>query len=98
MTTLTDDPKDPRLERTQPNGQQEAYLVLSQEERARGFVRPVGKTYIHRGCGSQTTMGTALAETYARNPDFYGATFCCKCGAHFPVNEFEWEDGQRVGS
>jgi hypothetical protein len=31
------------------NGQQKDYVVLSAEERAKGFVRPVRKTYIHVG-------------------------------------------------
>jgi len=51
------------------------------------------------GCGTETTMGRALSETYARDPSFYGATFCCACNAHFPVAEFVWTaDGQPVGS
>lgn len=32
-----------------PNGQQKTYLVLSEEERAKGFVRPVRHTYTHVG-------------------------------------------------
>jgi hypothetical protein len=31
------------------NGQQKEYVVLTQEERAKGFVRPVRHTYIHVG-------------------------------------------------
>lgn len=51
------------------------------------------------GCGAVTTMGLALAETYARDPKFYSGTFCCHCRAHFPVSEFIWEpDGSVVGS
>lgn len=84
-----------------PNGQQTNYLVLSEEERSKGFVRPVRDTYVHDKCGSATTMGRALAETYARQPDFYSGTFCCVCGSHFPVGaegEFSWEDGTKVGT
>jgi hypothetical protein len=51
-----------------------------------------------RRCGMTTTMGRALSETYARDPHFYGSTFCCTCGGHFPVAEFTWEDGTVVGS
>lgn len=83
------------------DGQQKGYVVLSPEERAKGFVRPVRDTYIHEKCGSSTTMGRALAETYAREPSFYSGTFCVRCGAHFPVGEegeFVWEDGSKVGS
>lgn len=148
--SLTTDPHDPKLRETRSDGQQEAYLVLSEEERAKGFVRPVRYSYKHigcrpkyptreltpeeherydkfgyvcfeeyppetgklgrywtmaqleSGCGSVTTMGDALAETYARSPAFYHATFCCACGKHFPVGmdgEFVWaEDGTPVGS
>ena len=39
-------------------------------------------------------MGTSLAETYARDPNFYSGTFCCVCGTHFPLHEFKWEDGE----
>jgi hypothetical protein len=133
-------------------GQQKGYVVLSPEERAKGFVRPVRRSYIHvgcrpqhplrdltpeelesrakfgyvkfeeypkdssrgsvigkywteatlkSGCGTKTTMGQALSETYARDPGFYSGTFCCHCGKHFPVGEageFVWEDGTRVGT
>lgn len=51
------------------------------------------------GCGTITTMGVALAETYARDPSYYGSTFCVRCGTHLPVSEFVWTaDGERVGS
>ena len=53
---------------------------------------------LNSGCGTVTTMGNALAETYARDPKFYGGTFCCGCGKHFPVEEFVWLDGTIVGS
>jgi hypothetical protein len=97
--TLTTDPNDPNLRKTRPDGMQETYLVLSEEERAKGFVRPLRRSYIHDTCGVQTTMGLALCETYARNPKFYGGTFCVGCGTHFPVAQFRWsEDNERVGS
>jgi hypothetical protein len=138
------------------DGQQKDYVVLSEAERARGFVRPVRRTYLHvgppgpkhplreltpdeltryadvgyvkyerypsdpksstlgrfwtqaqldrvgKGCGSITTMGAAIAKTYARDPHFYGGTFCCGCGAHFPVGrdgEFVWDGtDERVGT
>ena len=103
---VTSDPSDPRLSRGVDDGpvpQAEVYLVLSDEERARGFVRPVRRAYLHSKCGSVTTMGQAIAETYARNPGFYGATYCCMCMGHFPVGadgEFTWTDGsgEKVGT
>lgn len=149
--SLTDDPNDPRLKRgvdAEPVPQHEVYLVLSEEERVKGFVRPVRTTYRHvglqplyplrdlteeergryadvgyvkyeaypegsstlgrywtqeqldsRGCGAVTTMATALAETYARDPHFYGSTYCVRCMKHRPVAEFVWEGTtERVGS
>ncbi len=148
---LTDDPNHPDLKRytgpEEPGPQNKVYLVLSDEERAKGWVRPYRDAYVHdglkpkyslsplteeqqknygdtyvafepypgggrsagrywtqkeldtKGCGSVTTMGRALSETYAREPGFYGATYCCTCRAHFPVKEFHWtKDGEEVGS
>jgi hypothetical protein len=156
--SLTDNPDDPRVKRgapdTQPVPQHETYLVLSEAERAKGFVRPVRRSYRHvgiagpkhplrdlteeekvangtryakyetypesespmvgrywmqaqldsigKGCGTVTTMGQALSETYARQPGFYGATYCCGCMMHRPVGgdgEFVWEGTEeRVGT
>lgn len=129
-------------------GQHTSYWILTEKERAKGFVRPVRTKYRHvgkrplhstrplnegeldsglgdefalfeaypdggrssgrfwtnaelsSGCGSYTSMGTAIAETYARQPSFYGSTFCCSCGKHLPVDEFTWADspGERVGT
>lgn len=154
-TGITDDPNDPRIRRGAPDKesvpQAEAYLVLPEDERAKGFVRPYRDAYQHvglkpkfpermrtltveemrrhreqeyvrfeeypeselpslgrywtraqldtKGCGTVTTMGRALSETYARDPSFYGATYCCGCRKHLPVEEFVWTvDGERVGS
>lgn len=83
-------------------GQQKGYVVLAEEERAKGFVRPVRRSYKHLKCGTVTTMGQTLAETYARDPYFYGGTFCCGCGSHFPVGpqgEFVWDKtSEKVGT
>lgn len=103
---ITTDRNDPGLKNIKPNGQQETYLVLSEEERAKGFVRPYRDSYRHVGgkaCGTVTTMGRALSETYCRDPHFYSGTFCCGCGSHYPVSEFIWiemngTDGPVVGS
>lgn len=99
---LTSDPNDPRLTRgpdAEPTDQAPAYLVLSEEQRAAGFVRPVRRSYIHTTCGVETTMNQAIAETYAREPKFYGSTYCVGCRMHLPVGEFTWSgDGSVVGS
>jgi hypothetical protein len=154
MPTTTD-PDDPRLEYgsdSKPRPQAEAYLVLSEEERAKGFVRPLRRAYKHvglpapkyplidltdeekkdferygyvkyekypesespalgrywtqseldkinKGCGELTIMAPEIAATYAREPHFYGATYCMTCRMHLPVTEFVWlDDGSRVGS
>lgn len=156
--SLKDDPNHPGVKRGPPDErpvpQHDTYLVLSAEERAKGFVRPVRTSYRHvgiagpkyplrdltdeekathgtryvkyekypdselplcgrfwmqaqldsvgNGCGTVTHMGQALAETCARDPNFYGATYCCGCRMHRPVGEageFVWEGTQeRVGT
>jgi hypothetical protein len=95
----TDDPLDPRLHMAREDGQNKKYLVLSEEERSKGYVRPFRDKYIHEKCGVETRMGFALSETYAANPSFYSHTFCVRCGTHYPVAEFKWsKDDQIVGS
>lgn len=83
-------------------GQQRGYVVLSDEERAKGFVRPVRSSYVHEKCGGVTKMGPQIAETYARDPHFYSGTFCVRCRSHFPVGpggEFTWEGtNEKVGT
>lgn len=97
------DPNDGAHREIDPaTGMQRDYVILSAEERAKGFIRPVRRSYKHLTCGSVTTMGRELAETYARQPDFYGATFCVGCKAHFPVGiegEFVWDGtNEKVGT
>lgn len=72
--------------------QQKAYVVLSEEERSKGYVRPVRFTYTHKKCNTDTSMGSAIAETYAREPHFYSGTFCYYCKQHFQLDEFVWKD------
>jgi hypothetical protein len=49
-------------------------------------------------------MGREIAETYARNPQFYGGTYCAGCKTHFPLfidgeGQFLWDpDETPVGS
>lgn len=153
MADLTTDRKDPRLGHgvdDEPGPMNTAYLILSDEERAKGWERPYRDRYVHvgasgpkyplrdltaderaryealyvkyeeypegegilgrfwkqdqldevgKGCGVLTVMGKELSETYAREPQFYGATYCVGCRRHRPVDEFIWDaDGSRVGS
>jgi len=49
-TTLTDGaPVTADHRELKENGQQKGYVVLSEEERAKGFVRPVRASYVHVG-------------------------------------------------
>ena len=112
MSEHTTDPNDERLTHgsdTTPQPQAPVYLILSEAERKAGFVRPVRRTYVHsrrtadssiEPCGMSTRMSQAIAETYARDPHFYGATYCVSCGMHLPVNQFTWLDNpdELVGS
>ena len=156
---VTDDPNHPGVKHGGPDEtpvrQHDTYLVLSEAERAKGFVRPVRHGYVHvgikgpkhslrdltdeekecypgsgyvkfekypesespaigrywlqkeldnvgKGCGTLTTMGRALSETYAREPHFYSSTYCCGCSKHRPVGadgEFVWDGtSERVGT
>lgn len=147
---LTTDRNHPSLGHGESEGQNKVYLILSEEERLKGFMRPVRTSYTHvgvkicgkpkkfehedieyvcksaphegecgpvytaltakqkdsfertgqlNGCGSTTTMGIEIAETYARDPYFYGYTFCVGCNKHLPVEEFVWEGtSEKVGS
>lgn len=57
---------------------------------------------VGKGCGVLTRMPQACAETYAREPGYYGSTFCCGCGDYFKVGrdgEFVWDGTEeRVGT
>jgi hypothetical protein len=55
---------------------------------------PIGKD-----SHTNTTMAQEIAETYARDPKFYGGTFCSHCRAHYPVIQFGREGtNETVGS
>jgi len=148
--SLTTDKNDSDLEYgvdDKPVEQNKKYLVLSDEELAKGFVKPYRDSYRHvgkvpkyplkklteeekqryekydyiafeiypeskspatgrfwtqkefdnNGCNTVTTMVNPIAETYARDPWFYGATYCVHCRMHKPLEEFIWEpDGESM--
>jgi len=87
-------PDDNSHTEIQSNGMQKEYVVLSKEERSKGYVKPLRYNYLHNICGTVTSMSSSIAETYARNPYFYNGTFCSNCRAHFELTEFTWEDGE----
>lgn len=153
--SLTTDPNHPDLTRggdKEETPQAKVYLVLSDKEKAKGFIRPVRDTYVHvgkelphlsmgvleelskediekykseewvalfkyndttnglgkmctqkevdlikagkrrtGGCNMPTRMGISIAETYARQPGFYGFTYCTGCNKHLPVEQFAWQ-------
>lgn len=98
---ITTDPEDPRLIYgidSEPVPQAETYLVLSQVEIEKGFVRQIRMSYRHTICGRITFIGVELAETWARDPKFYESTYCCYCMMHRYVNEFTWLDGTMLGT
>ena len=102
-TELTGDPNGrPHREIDPITGRQLAYVVLTKEERAKGFVEPVRQCYVHEACGMQTVISKVIAETFAREPEFYTGTFCSHCKKHFPVGEegeFVWNNTkQKVGT
>lgn len=83
-------------------GQNKDHWVLPEEERAKGYIRPVRRGTTHLKCGTTTYMPVDCAETYARDPKFYSKTFCFSCKAYLPVGpdgEFVWEGTQeKVGT
>lgn len=99
-------PEDSSHAELKENGQQKDYVVLCDNERARGFVRRYRDAYRHIKCGKITTMARKIAETYARDPHFYTGTFCTTCLGHFPIGEdgeFVWYEmdgatGPKVGT
>jgi hypothetical protein len=88
----TTDPLDPGLQEKLPNGQQAKHLVLPKADRAKGFMRPVCGEYEHEFCGKTTVIGNEIAETFARQPDFYDSTFCSHCREYDVVSHFHWCD------
>lgn len=73
------------------------YLVLSSEELSKGYVKPYRDSYKHLNCGTTTRMNSTISATYARDPWFYGATYCCGCNMHRPLSEFTWlPDGESM--
>lgn len=71
--SLTTDANDPRLGRgadTKPGPQHLAYLVLSEEERQKGFVRPYRDRYIHVGMRPKHPLRDLTPEERERYPDY----------------------------
>ncbi len=68
---LTTDPKEARESGIDPaTGQQRLYVVLSEEERAKGFVRPVMRSYRHVGVRPKRPTRPLTAEEHERYDRF----------------------------
>ncbi len=50
-------------------GQHGAYYILPEEERAKGYVRPLRYSYVHKKCGALTTMGTGARRDVRPRPE-----------------------------
>lgn len=86
-------PLDPDyLTVNEKNGMQKQYVVLTPEERAKGFTRPLRFEMTHTACGRSTRLHIDIAETYARKADFYDGTYCYYCMGHYPLKQFKWTD------
>lgn len=68
--SITDDPD--KVDRTiGPDGMQRSYLVLSEEERAKGYVRPLRWSYQHVGIpGPAHPLRDLTEDERATFPDF----------------------------
>lgn len=90
---MTDDPppEDFDYGERRDDGQFENHPTIDEGE----FEQEVRERYIHEACGGETVMKRHIAESVARDPEYYGSTFCSKCGDYYPVEEFHWkEDGE----
>jgi hypothetical protein len=75
MSRLTTDRNDPELGRgidATPVGQNPAYLVLSDEELAKGLVRPIRTTYVHVGATGPNNILRELTPEQHEQYDKFG--------------------------
>lgn len=59
-------PGDRSHTRLKANGQQEGYVVLSAEERAKGFVKPLRRSYLHSGLQAPAALRDLTADEKAK--------------------------------
>lgn len=98
-TTLVDgSPVTSDHREIQSNGQQKAYVVLSEEERSKGFVRPLRRRYIHVGKPICAKIRKSRVQRLG------GARFICtlqdkhdeECGEWKSVSQPEGEEAKRT--
>ena len=93
MTDITTDPNDPRLTHGNddvPVPQAEAYLVLSEEEREKGFVRRYRDTYVHVGNKPKRPLRELTEEERTRYGSFHYVAFESYSESESPVTGRFW--------
>ena len=70
--------------------QEKTETELSDNERARGFVRPLRNTNKHPECGGITLMSDKIAENMAKKPNHYDEMYCIDCKTSAPLDKFIW--------
>lgn len=92
-TELTGDPDGkPHREIDLKTGQQRAYVILSEEERAKGFVEPVRKAYVHVGPPSPNILRDLTDEEKMRYEGFGYAKFQVYPGSGSVTGKFWTQD------
>lgn len=96
---LTTDPTDPRLTHGSdevPAPQAQVYLVLSEEERKKGFVRPYRNKYIHVGLAPKNPLRELTEEEKERYEEYnyvmfepYGEEEAPKTGRFWTQKELD---------
>lgn len=90
---MTDTPADKPFDygKKLPDGQHERHPVKDDGK----FIRPIRTAYMHEKCSTITHAPEKVAETIARDPQFYGKMSCAHCGEYFRCGgfgEFVWLD------
>jgi len=70
IKTLHGTPLGEHLEIDPATGMQKDYVVLTEEERAKGFVRPVRRDYIHTGKRPKHPLRDLTSEERERYPEY----------------------------
>lgn len=100
QTTLTDgSPVTDDHRELKENGLQKGYVVLSAEERARGFIRPVRRSYVHVGRPAPKSLRDLTAEEHERYDQYGYVKFEPYGPEHSPVVGRYWtqDDLDKIG-
>lgn len=73
-------------------------VVLTEQELAAGFVRPLRLRVLHIFCGRPSAVMAGQAEDLAKDPASWSTCWCGVCGRRLPIEQFTWVDGSPVGS